>query len=145
MSQNALSAHGSLVYRSPGPALNNYTAIAEIGDITLPELMKNEFDALTQNINIDTWVLGVPRRNEVSLTMNFVPGDATQDHLTGLIFSFNAGTFDGFKFTTPGGFIMIASGFVKGVAPKAPADGLLKADVKLRLSGQMWINGVLIG
>lgn len=145
MTQNALSAHGSLVYRAPAATPFTYTMIAEIGDISLPELMKNDFDALTQDINIDTWVTGVPRRGEVSLTMNFVPTNATQDHLTGLIKAYADNTYDGYKFTTPGGLVWIASGFCKGVSPKAPADGILKADVKIRLSGQMYINGQLIG
>jgi hypothetical protein len=145
MTQNALSGHGSLVYRAPAASPFTFTMIAEVGDISLPELMRNDFDATTQDINIDTYIVGVPRRNEVSLAMNFVPANGTQDHLTGLQRAFIDGTFDGYKFTTPGGLIWIASGFVKGVAPKAPVDGKLAADVKIRLSGQMWINGMLVG
>ena len=81
----AVSSHGTIVAvqlpPGPGPA---YTDIAEQGDATPPQLMRNEFDATTQEKDIDSYVLGVMRRNAFALNLHFLPEDPTQDHLTGL-------------------------------------------------------------
>lgn len=140
MSLNALSGHGTLIAR-------NGTTIAELGDITLPELSRNEFEALTQSENIDSYILGVLRRGPVTIKMNFIPTNATHDHLTGLTKAIIDNSIDGYTFTVPSltPWIWIASGQVQKVGVVAPVDGKLSADVTIRLSSKFYINGVLIG
>lgn len=140
MSLNALSGHGTLIAR-------NGTTIAELGDITLPELSRNEFEALTQSENIDSYILGVLRRGPVTVKMNFIPTDGTHDHLTGLANAIITNSMDGYTFTVPTSppWIWIASGQVQKMTDVAPVDGKLESDVTIRLSGKFYINGVLIG
>jgi hypothetical protein len=140
MSLNALSGHGTLIAR-------NGTTIAELGDITLPELSRNEFEALTQSENIDSYILGVLRRGPVTVKMNFIPTNATHDHLTGLANAIITNSMDGYTFTVPTTppWIWIASGQVQKMTDVAPVDGKLESDVTIRLSGKFYINGVLIG
>ncbi len=140
MSLNALSGHGTLIAR-------NGTTIAELGDITLPELSRNEFEALTQSENIDSYILGVLRRGPVTVKMNFIPTNATHDHLTGLTKAIIDNSMDGYTFTVPTTppWIWIASGQVQKMTDVAPVDGKLSSDVTIRLSGKFYINGVLIG
>lgn len=141
MSTSALSGHGATIKR-------NGTIIGEMGDVTLPGLIRNEFEALTQGENIDSYILGVLRREPVQFSINFIPSAATHDHLTGLIAAINTEPvpYDRWDFTTPGGFSMIASGQVKAVHNiKSPVDGKLSADVEVRLSGKFIINGVSFG
>ncbi len=142
----AQSSHGWLIARALAASPTVFTTIAELKDITLPGMMRNEFDATTQNINIDGYVMGVLRREATTVAINFIPGDATHDHITGLQNAIINNTLDGYKFTSPSGdTIYIHSGYVKAVKATAPVDGILGANVELRFTGKFLINGVVVG
>lgn len=144
-----LSGHGAKVYRAPSASPTTFTEISEVADITLPAFDHNEFDATSHNRNIDAYVMGVLRREVLTIKMNFLPTDGTHDHLTGLIKACitNPVPTDGFKIIFPDlTTTWIASGQVKGVSNiLLPVDGLSTADVSIRFSGLMTINGVVIG
>ena len=144
-----LSGHGAHIYRAPIATPSTFTEIAEVGDITLPGLDHNEFDALNHNTNIDAYVLGVLRRDLFTIKLNFLPSDGTHDHLTGLLkaATTNPVPMDGFKIIFPDLVnTWVASGQVKQVNNIVlPVDGLSSADVGIRFSGRMVINNVLIG
>lgn len=145
----ALSGHGAHIYRAPVATPATFTEIAEVGDIQLPGLDHNEFDASTHNDNIDKYVLGILRRDPFTIKLNFLPSDGTHDHLTGLIkaSTTNPVPVDGFKIIFPDLVnTWVASGQVKSVNNiMLPTDGLMSADVTIRFSGRMVINNVLIG
>ena len=145
MSLEALSGHGTIVAyeQTPGAA---FTDIAELKDITIPEMMRNEFDSTTQKEDIDSYALGVLRRGPVTFSMNFLPKDATHDHLTGLYKHLIDNVIAGWRITPPGAtpHLYIMSGQVQSITPTAPVDGLLTADVNIRMSGAMSIGGVTI-
>lgn len=144
-----LSGHGAHIYRAPIATPSTFTEIAEVGDIQLPGLDHNEFDATSHNRNIDAYVMGVLRRDLFTIKCNFLPSDPTHDHLTGLIKASvtNPVPVDGFKIVFPDLInTWVASGQVKSVNNiSLPVDGLSTADVSIRFSGQMVINNVLIG
>jgi hypothetical protein len=81
--------------------------------------------------------------------MNFLPGDGTHDHLTGLLKATftNPVPVDGFKMIFPDLVnTWVASGQVRDVnSITLPVDGLSTANVVIRFSGQMVVNNVLIG
>jgi hypothetical protein len=146
----ARSSHGTIVavQLTPGGA---FTDIAELGDVTLPGLSRNEFDATTQDKDIDSYVLGVLRRSPLTLPINFLPGNNTHDHITGLQKLIKDNTVTGFRVVVPAisggdpGITWIASGQVQKFDGKAPVDGKLAADVTIRFSGLMSIGGVSFG
>lgn len=144
-----LSGHGAHIYRAPIATPSTFTEIAEVGDITLPGLDHNEFDATSHNRNIDAYVMGVLRRDLFTIKLRFLPSDPTHDHLTGLIKACvtNPPPLDGFKIVFPDLVnTWVASGQVKSVNNiTLPVDGLSEADLGIRFSGQMVINNVLIG
>jgi hypothetical protein len=144
-----LSGHGAHIYRAPIATPSTFTEIAEVGDIKMPGFDHNEFDAMSHNVNIDRFVLGVLRRELFTIKMNFLPSDPTHDHLTGLIkaATTNPVPMDGFKMIFPDLVnTWVASGQVKSVNNiTLPVDGLSTADVGIRFSDRMVINGVLIG
>jgi len=145
----ARPSHGTIVAVQLTPG-GSFTDIAELGDLQLPEFSRNEFDASTQNRNIDDYVLGMMRRGAFALPLNWLPGNNTHDHLTGLLYLMLNNTITGFKITVPAisggdaGVIMILSGQVKNFKPKAPVDGKLASEVTLRFSGAMSIGGVAV-
>lgn len=79
----AISGHGTIIAVQLTPG-GTWTEIAEQGDITPPELSRNEFDATTQEKDIDSHVLGVLRRGSFTQPLNFLPDNNTHDHLTGV-------------------------------------------------------------
>lgn len=143
----AISSHGMLlaVELTPGGA---FTTIAELGDIDYPEMSRNEFDATTQDKDIDSKVYGVMRRGDLSAQVNFLPTNNTHDHLTGMQKLFFDNTVTGFRLTPPvasGGPVWIMSGQVKKFNIKAPVDGKYSADTAIGLSGLMSVGGAVIG
>lgn len=144
-----LSGHGAILSRALQSAPTVFTPIAEVGDIQLPSFDHNEFDGTSHNRNIDAYVMGVLRRELFTIKLNFLPSDASHDHLTGLIKAAitNPVPTDGFKVVFPDLVnTWVASGQVKSVANIVlPVDGLSTADVGVRFSGLMTINGVVIG
>lgn len=145
MTTNAMSGHGTLLQRAPAGTPTVFTTIGELGDITPPGLSRNEFDATTQQEDIDSYVLGVLRRGAFSVNVNFIPGNATHDHLTGLQQALIDNEMCGWKFIFPDSTVWIASGQVQQFVPHAPVDGKLSADVTIRFSGQMLIGVVTVG
>ena len=147
MSVNVKSGHGTLlaIQLTPGGA---FTDVAEQRDVTAPNLERNEFDATTQNEDIDSYILGVQRRGLFSAPLNFIPDDPTQDHLTGVQALMFANTMTGFQITFPQitpALVWIFSGQIKNFNITAPVDGILSADMSVRLSGLMSIGGVIVG
>jgi len=144
-----LSGHGAKILRAPIATPTTFTEIAEVGDLQLPGLDHNEFESTPHNLNIDTYILGVLRRDLFTIKMNFLPADPTHDHLTGLIKACitNPVPMDGFRIIFPDLVnTWTASGQIKAVNNIVlPVDGLSTADVAIRFSGRMVINNVLIG
>jgi len=144
MSVNALSSHGTLVERQPTPG-GVFEVVGELGDITPPETMRNEFDATTQTEDIDSYVLGVLRRGALTFPINFIPTDASHDHLTGLYMNQFDNVMTGYRVTFPDGTPWVMSGQVQSIKTGAPVDGKLSADVTIRFSGLMTVGGVVVG
>jgi hypothetical protein len=147
MSVNQKSGHGTLVAVQLTPG-GTFVDVAEQGDITLPEIMRNEFDATTQNEDIDAYVLGVLRRGSFSIPLNWIPDNNTHDHITGVYKLMIDNTMTGWRVTFPQvtpSLVWIMSGQVQSLKPTAPVDGKLSSDMALRLSGLMSIGGVVIG
>lgn len=142
---NSLSGHGTIFAYQTVLTPTVFTDVAELGDITPPSLMRNEFDSTTQNENIDSYVLGVLRRGAMTMPINYIPSDATQDHITGLASLIINNTVTGFRVTFPEGTVWIMSGRVQNFVPHAPKDGLMSADVTIRFIGRMKIGTVTIG
>lgn len=148
MSVNQKSGHGTLlaVQLTPGGA---FSTVAELGDITPPELTRNEFDGSAQNENIDSYVVStLLRRGVFSTTLNWIPDAATHDHLTGVYKLLIQNTMTGWKITFPQvtpAVDWIASGQITSLKPGAPVDGKLVSDMSIRFSGLMIIGGSVVG
>lgn len=144
MSMDALSGHGTKVDYQPTPGAA-FVEIAELRDISSPGMSRNEFDATTQNEDIDSYVTGVLRRQPVTLSVNFIPTNSTHDETTGLRSLIIGKVRTGFRFRYPDATFLIASGEVTAFNDTEPVDGLMTADVTLRFSSTMNVNGTIVG
>jgi hypothetical protein len=136
------SSHGTIIRREMAGVL---TPIAEVGDITLPGLSRNEHETTSHNKDIDAYVGGVLRRVAPTFPLFFNMAEPTHDHLEGLYKAIIDNAYEGYEITQPDGFRWLFSGFVQNIAPTAPVDGVQTANVTIRPSGPMYINDVLVG
>lgn len=143
----ANKGHGTVIARAPAATPQTFTDIAELGrDIQYPTLTRPETNVTTHNDNIDTWVLGVMEREPFTFGMNFVYDNATHDHLTGLLKAMQDDTKDGYRLTGPDGSVWVVTGNIRSISRVAPVrEGVIGADVTVRLSGPMYVEGVLFG
>jgi len=152
MPSNAIPGHGASVAMelNPSGAQGTFTVIGEMQDIQRPEMSRAETESTTHQDGIDYWVIApVIRRGLLSGTVNYVNGDGTLDHLTGLQYALLNAEERGFQILGPGGSAgvheWIGSGEVQLFGPVTypVREGLAQAPFAIRLSGPMYIDGVL--
>jgi hypothetical protein len=125
---NAITSHGTLVKR-------NGTAIGELRDITMPSLTRNTFDTSNQNDSDDSYTIGIRRKGDLTFGINFLPsGETTHGATAGLIKAWTDGSKDLWQGIYPDGASWYCSGYTVGIAPKAPVDGALAADITVKLT-----------
>ncbi len=132
----AISAQGTLIARQPGGA-GGFTTIGELRNITPPPLMRNPIETTSHNEVEESFVVGIRRKGELTFTIGFLPSGATHGYTSGLIKSWVDGAKDGWKITFPDNSTWIFSGFVTNIAPSAPVDDGLVADVTIRPTDTM--------
>lgn len=141
MATDAISSHGTVLSFQPTPG-GAFIEVGELGDISPPGLMRNEFDATVHNRDIDNWIMGVLRREPITVPVFFNRNLASHAGLRQLLID-NEET--GYRLDFPDGDVWIGSGFVKGIQGAAPVDGIQTGNVTIRLSGNFFLNGVEIG
>ncbi len=141
---DAIASHGTIVAHQPTPG-GSFTDIAELADIVPPPLTRPSAEVTPHNDGIDSYVVGVKRRGEMTLVLNFLQDNATHDHITGLMKSWILGSKDGFQVTFLDGIVWVLSGQVINVAPVTPVrEGAQTANVTIRPTGAMSIGAVAI-
>lgn len=126
---NGISAHGTIIKR-------NGTAIAELNDISSPELSRKDIETSTHNSDDDSYVVGIRRKGVMKFDLNFLPsGEATHNAVAGLLKAWADGSKDRYDLLFPDGAQWIFSGFVTKIASTEPVDDKLGASVEVRPSG----------
>lgn len=145
-----MSAQGTLIAVSVDPnwppdspvgGSVSFTEIAELREITPPALTRNTIELTNHNNEDDEFIVGIRRHGDLSFNVNFVPTNGTHDHQTGLQKKWFDGTRDIYRLTYPDGSAWLFSGFVTNVAPAAPVDERLAADITIRPTGRHdWVT-----
>ena len=104
--------------------------------------MRNTFDVTPHNEDIDTFITGVLRRENVSFPVNYVADDPS--HIAMRVSHYN-NNVDGWKVVWPDDDEMIFSGAIANMGKPAPVDGALRQNVSVRPSGLFLYNGNLVG
>lgn len=148
-----LAGHGTLIGMECGatPTPGLFTTLAQQnGDIVWPELSRDMTEITPHNTTIDTYQLSYLKRGEITFEVNFMNGETTHNHLTGLYKMIGDNVPRGMRITengqTPGAGISewIMSGQVQKISKKAPVRaGVITASVTFRPSGPQIIDGVV--
>ena len=142
MGVDAKSSHGTLIYHQPAATPGTFTVISEIGDISDVGTSRNSTDVSVHNEDIDTFVLGIMRRDNVSFPINWVFNNAS--HIALLTSHYN-GHVDGWRVTFPDGDDIVFSGGIANMGAPAPIEGALRRTVSIRPTGLFRYNASLVG
>jgi hypothetical protein len=135
MSLNALKSTGTLLAYRPHGTADPYATIAEVGDIDGPGEKTTFHDATTQEDTAEAVVAsGIDRFDEIAFPINFIPDAISHDHVTGLRYHRRQKNKLDIRMTHVDGTIDEFVAFVGMFKVKAPVDGILKADLSLRIT-----------
>lgn len=139
MPSEGMRAHGTLFKKGDGGGPEVFTTIAEVKNISGPGMTRETFDLTTHSSTgaAREFGVGLIDNGEVTLDMNFVPTNATQDHSTGVIKDFTDGTKRNFQLVFPSSPARTAAfaGYFTNVEPGANVEDLLALSVTVKVTG----------
>lgn len=136
-----ISAQGTIVRRSIDPnwpddspqgGVVAFEDIAELGNIKPPQKTRKEIETTVHNSNDERVIVGIRRKGGMTINLNFLPSNASHDHLTGLQQAWDDGSRDIYQIEYPDGSGETFSGYVTNIGPSAPVDDKLSADVTIK-------------
>jgi hypothetical protein len=137
MASRAFSGQGTIIARADLATPTVFVDIAEVKTITGPGGASTTLDTTTLSSAAKEFVPGLKDNGEVTLGINFVPGDAGQqqmiDDQENLEMAVYRITYSDKRPT--GGTTAIFNAYVTNFAPSVGVDALSTADVSLRVSG----------
>lgn len=134
--------YGSLIKMGDGtPVTEIFSTIAEVKSIGGPKLSADTVD-VTNLDSVGGFEEIIPtllHSGEVSLELNFLPADATQDGATGLISKWVARTLTSFQiiFSDSASTQWDFKAYVTSFEPSVGVDAANSASVTLKVSGQV--------
>jgi len=145
--EQGISAHGTIIefwpiHATSGVSANAWHELPEVGDITMPGLMRNEFDITSQNRDIDTFILGVLRRNDFQAPLFY---NARIPEHQAIRYAMIMNDTIGWRATSPDGTVLIFSGGIKGLPQNNPVDGPQECEFTVRPTGSFILDGVEYG
>ncbi|MBX7237671.1 MAG: hypothetical protein K1X65_25065 [Caldilineales bacterium] len=115
-------------------------AIAQVRDIDGPALDSNIIEATSHDDTdgYNTFVQGLKDAGEISLSIAYDPAGVTHKNASGgLLYEYEQGSISAYTLVFPDAGLTEwdFNALVKSFKPTAPVDGLLTADVTLKISG----------
>jgi hypothetical protein len=136
MSLNAIKSTGTIlsfrIHANPG---DPFLPIGEVGDIDGPGEKTTFLDATSQEDTAEAVVpSGITRFDELTFPINYIPTKATHDHIQGLRYHQRQKTLLDMKQTYSDGTSDTMAAYCGSFKPKAPVEGILRADVMFKLT-----------
>ena len=146
MASRAFSGQGTIIARADLATPTVFSTLAEIKSIAGPGGASNMLDTTTLSSVAMEFVPGLKDNGEVSLGVNFVPGDEAQqqmlDDQENQRMAIYKITYSDKKPT--GGTTATFNGYVTNFAPSVGVNALSTADVTIKVSGGVtWVYATL--
>lgn len=136
MTTEASIGHGSLFERSSnGLSTGVFSTVGEVLDIAPPSMTRDVVDA-THMQSPERWreyIAGLKDGGEVSVEVNFVPGNAAT---TAALADLNTDTPGYYKITFPDDTEWGFAAFMTGIEPGDPLDDKMTATFTFKLTGK---------
>ena len=143
MTSSAFWAYGSLLQIGDGATPEVFTAVAEITDLTPPNMARDsiEVTGYSSTSGYREFIAGWRDGGEVSLTANWLPTNATHDDDTGLLEQWDDDDLHNYRIVLPDTLATIAfSGFLTAFEPELPRDEQGKLNCTIKISGAVTIT-----
>lgn len=136
---DAVIGHGVQFKTGDAASPEVFTAVAEVTSVSGPTLARDPVEA-THTDSTEAWrefIAGLKDGGEVTITMNFLAGNATQNN-SGLLGDFNSQAAQNYRITWPSSptvdwtFAAILTGF----EPDAPIDDRMTASATFKITGK---------
>jgi len=140
---SAFWAYGSKLKLGDGATPEVFTEIAEVMDITPPALSRDAIEVSNQQ-STNGWREKIPGwrdGDEVSFNCNWLPQNATQDEVTGLLSTFTDDELHNWQILLPDAVTLVAfAGFLTGFEPDLPLEEQGQLAITLTVSGPVTIS-----
>ena len=137
MSQ-AISAANTYITKGAGTSPETYTGeIAEVFSIGGPKPDSEEIDVthLRSPARTREYIQSFLMPGEVPMVLNWIPSDATQDEVTGIVADYLSGAIHSYRVTYPDGSTDTFNAYVKSYEHPAVTGQKLSLNVTLRVTG----------
>lgn len=139
---NAFWSYGSLLQLSDGAVGGNYSSIAEITELTPPNMSRDTVE-VTHHASPDGYkeFMGALRDGgEVSFKANWLPTNSTQDGTTGILEAFNDNDMHYWKIILPNTLVTLSfAGVVTAFEPDLPLEEQGSLSCTIKVSGKVAI------
>ena len=140
MATAAEFAHGTLLKLGNGGTPETFATIAEVSDLKPPQIHQEALEA-TSHDSTDGWKEfqgGLLDAGEVTFQIFYQPTHATHSYSAGMLKDAVNRTKRNFQLVFPdaGATTWTFAALVTAFNPSAPVDGLLTADITLKVSGK---------
>lgn len=133
------SSFGTFLQVGDGAAPENFTTVAEVGDISGPAISRDTEEVTNHSSpnGYEEFITTIKRSGEVTFPINFIPTDPTHDQTTGILAWIDDGILRNFRIliSTTGKrwqFAALATNFEAA----SPVVGKNSGDVTLKISGK---------
>lgn len=138
---DATSGYGCLIKLGDGGTPETFTSISEVKSISGPSGKLDIIDvtSLSSPNNMREKLATLNDEGQVSIDMLFLPGDSTQDHITGINYIRRNRELRNFQilFSDSGATTATFAAYVTSFAITAALEGALEATATLDISGQI--------
>lgn len=139
---DALSSQGTYISFDPGASPTVFTEVGEVSSISGPTPDSEEIDVthLRSTGGFREYLQSFKDGGEISVTANYLPGNASQDGTTGVRSLFLSGAVNAWKVTLPDGSDIQFNAYVKSVGMTASVGAKLEFPFTLRVTGAPSFN-----
>lgn len=136
--------YGLCFQKGDGATPENFTTIAEVIEFAPNELETDEVEVTRYNApgRFFEYIPGMIEGGEVTIKVNLVPSDPTQDENTGLLGDLLGGGKRNYRYVLPdaGATKVTFPGFVKTSSPDTPLKEAMTCEFTVKVAGQITIS-----
>ena len=117
----------------------SFATIAEVGDIKGPELTRDDIEATTHDSpnDFEELITGLKKSGNVTFKINWNPSNPTHAGTGSLWDQYGNGEETNFQIISPRGDMLAFAAGVAGIGPDFPVNGLVSADITLKVTGEV--------